>query len=100
MKIKLIVEDFKRMRDKGMMKIVRKAPDLSESCLGKTKIVEEIIFILSPSQFRPALWAYVAVRKSFTIFLMNEICLNQHMKIKLLVEHFKKTREKVMMKIV
>ena len=31
---------------------------------------------------------------------LNKICLNQNMKIKLIVEHFKKVREIVMMKIV
>ena len=36
MKIKLIVEHFKKVREKAMMKIVRKATDLSESYLGKT----------------------------------------------------------------
>ena len=39
MKIKLIVEHFKKMREKVVMKIVRNATDLSECCLGKTKIV-------------------------------------------------------------
>ena len=39
MKIKLIVEHSKKVREKVMMKIVRKATDLSENCLGKTKIV-------------------------------------------------------------
>ena len=32
MKIKLIVEHFKKVREKVMMKIVRKATDLSENC--------------------------------------------------------------------
>ena len=44
MKIKLIVEHFKKMREIVMMKIVRKATDRSESYLGKTKIVGRIFF--------------------------------------------------------
>ena len=64
MKIKLIVEHFKKMREIVMMKVVRKATDRSESYLGKTKIVgRNIFFLLSPSQLRPALCAYVAVWK-------------------------------------
>ena len=44
------------------MKIVRNAADLSERCFEKTKIVEQImLIILSPSRFKPALLAYVAV---------------------------------------
>ena len=39
MKIKLIVEHFKKMREKVMMKMVRNATNLSECYLGKTKIV-------------------------------------------------------------
>ena len=39
MKIKLIVEHFKKMREKVMIKIVTNANNLSECCLGKTKIV-------------------------------------------------------------
>ena len=62
MKIKLIVEHFKNSREKVMMKLVRNATDLSECCLGKTKIAGRNNFImLSPSRFRPALCAYVAV---------------------------------------
>ena len=38
MKVKLI-EHFKKMREKVMMKIVRNATDLSECCWGKTKTV-------------------------------------------------------------
>ena len=39
MKIKLTVESLKKTREKVMMKMVRNATDLSECCLGKTKIV-------------------------------------------------------------
>ena len=46
MKIKLIVEHFKKMREKVMMEMVRKATELSECCLGKTKIVGRNNFLL------------------------------------------------------